>query len=313
MQNFKHKTYSPLSFLEKLLCLEWIIVLLHKMFRVALPNFLSHSTVDYYSPRTWPRNCTSAEIKELLKDHLINPTSPPNYESLKQLLDLEDFVNIEILVQQYVNKPPPREMSVPQYLHCHLSKSCDDAAMPLQQRTRQLDVLANLGATNNACNNVAFCHSPRGSGKTQFVKCFVSTRHVAAAKHGRVIVRCCGNAAHSPQAPWIKKIMEDCKGCDPNKLRDEAPSPRGVTAFLLSCLVRVLTLCKRSPSSEKSMKASPVAQGLCEMIRAHVELETGNPQDVSKYSTPQKAYETWKRETARFFKISPRTQGVERD
>ena len=144
--------------------------------------------------------------------------------------------------------------------------------MVLQERGVQLDKLAEKVIAfqrGSAKRNVVFSYSPRGSGKTQLVKWFLSEKRANAVKWGRVIVRCCDRAA---EEKWIRIV----KGVWPGS---------------------------QAVGTNETGQLVEDVSGVCELIRAHVEAVTGRLQNLSSYLNPNAAYETWKRETASHFEI----------
>ncbi|CUE77667.1 Bodo-specific multi-copy gene family, putative, partial [Bodo saltans] len=131
--------------------------------------------------------------------------------------------------------------------------------MELQERSRQLKkVTEALNCVEDSASqktNIAFSSSPRGSGKTQFIKWSLGKLRLGALTCGHVIVRCCDRAKKAEQ-PWLTKVM-----------------------------------------------GQETRKGLCELIREHVATVTGRSQAPEDYSTPDKAYETWMRVTAQYFRI----------
>ncbi|CUG92554.1 Bodo-specific multi-copy gene family, putative, partial [Bodo saltans] len=190
-------------------------------------------TVLFNDPHTWPKHWTQSEIERLLRSNLVNPASPPNYASLATLFHRNDFKSLALLVRTYTKPPAPSEVDLEQNLRDNLNNVLDSAAMPLQERSNQLDALdiallpeseGSLDGHQEGNNtvpltqkrgrrNVVCCTSPRGSGKTQFIKRFVLAKRAAAMKCGRVIVRCCDKTAHhttsTSKRSWVTQVLDD--------------------------------------------------------------------------------------------------------
>lgn len=121
--------------------------------------------------------------------------------------------------------------------------------------------------------NIAFCATPRDSDTTELVKQFVYSKRREAMKCGRVIVRCCETESNQ-KAPWMMKVQGE-------------------------------------RATNQTADASSVQEGLCELIRSHVESVTGYPQSLCDYCDPQTAYASWMSETARCFAITEETNHME--
>ncbi|CUG85303.1 Bodo-specific multi-copy gene family, putative, partial [Bodo saltans] len=230
-------------------------------------------TTSPTDPQTWPKDWTSADIQKLLRDHLSNPKAPPNYDSFAVLHNIGDYKSLAFLLKAHIKPPAPSEVDIDEYLSRYVNNIADSSSMPVQERTTQLDALVNALSAQRSSENriIVYCTSPRGTGKTQFLKWAVFMRYSEAMRCGRVIVRCCDKAAHDggdkTQLPWITQVLED-----------------------------------RS-SSSTPLERSSVDDGLCELIRTHVESVTGSRQDQTNYRDPHTAYATWMSETARHFNI----------
>ncbi|CUG89373.1 Bodo-specific multi-copy gene family, putative [Bodo saltans] len=242
----------------------------------------SSEMAAYNDPETWPKHWTATDIERLLRDNLSNPTSSPNYESLATLLRINDIKSLALLVRSFTKSPTPKTVDLEQNLRDNLNNMYDCAAMPLQERAPQLNALDSaLSRQEDDTRNVACCTSPRGTGKTQFLKRFVFTKRAEAMKCGRVIVRCCDKTAHhstssKSRASWVSLILDD-----------------------------------RTTSNQKApdnIVARSTCEALCELIRTHVESVTGYSQAQSTYCNPKAAYATWMSETARFFGIPSSTK-----
>ncbi|CUG92548.1 Bodo-specific multi-copy gene family, putative [Bodo saltans] len=231
-----------------------------------------------YKPLTWPKDLTADDIKHLLRNVI---SSAPNYESLEMLFRTGDYKSLDCLLKAYTTPQTPNKIDVGQFLRRHLGNGIDSAPtvmMTLEQRAQQLDLLegalsSQLGSDQR---NIAFISSPRGTGKTEFLKWFVFMKRAEAVKCGRVIVRCCDKSSH------------DTNGATPSWMH---------------------LVCRSS--SDRSAPANSTDEGLCALIRTHVESVTGNPQDPTKYNNPQSAYATWMSETARHFNIPAGKKNVD--
>lgn len=144
----------------------------------------------YYDASTWPKHFKADDIKQLLHGRLRSKTIHPNYSALEAVFP-NDHKTVNTLLETYVNPPPPKAVDVDVYLCKHLTTTSMNAAMKLQERTGPLTKLNNALSVYAGMPNIAFSSSPRGCGKTQFIKGFVSSHRAAALKCGRVIVRCC--------------------------------------------------------------------------------------------------------------------------
>ncbi|CUG89378.1 Bodo-specific multi-copy gene family, putative [Bodo saltans] len=149
--------------------------------------------------------------------------------------------------------------------------------MKIQERTAQVNKVevALSPQPGSEVRSIAFCSSPPGTGKTQFIKHFVFEKRAQAMKYGRVIVRCCDKTESGMDDKWLKKVREDC-----------ATNSR--------------------PSAGNSTD-----EALCELIRTHVESVTGSAQTPSNYRDPHTAYATWMSETARHFNITADNTNVD--
>lgn len=228
------------------------------------------NTPVYYNPHTWPKHWTASDIQKLLEDHLLDPNDAPIFfDSLKSCLDT-DMRDLEVLVRRRVKPPSQLEVDVESYLREHLDPKSDGAEMPLQERAPQLKVADDWLrlSPGSEKRQVALCYSPRGSGKTQFVKSFVHEKRLEAMKRGRVIVRCCAVAAQQKPQSWLTHVLQD-----------------------------------GSQHQRLSNADNFTGEGLCELIREHVESVTGYPQVPFNYRDAQTAYDTWMSETAWFFEI----------
>ncbi|CUG92569.1 Bodo-specific multi-copy gene family, putative [Bodo saltans] len=243
-------------------------------------DFGINTKIKYNDPCTWPKHWTEVEIERLLYRNLTLPAAAPNYHSLATLLRADDLKSLTIVLQAYVKDRPPLEVDLEQYLRRHLNNVVDSAAMALQERMKHLDVVVKALSEPHERQKhlVVSVSSPRGTGKTQFIKWFVSTSRVNAVKYGRVIVRCCDKGSHEgkSQSLWFDRVMK----------------------------------CATSCASTASM-INTIDEGLCELVRIHVESVTGTLQDASNYRDPQAAYATWISETARHFEIPSDTMDVD--
>ncbi|CUE63735.1 Bodo-specific multi-copy gene family, putative [Bodo saltans] len=232
---------------------------------------------QYYNPHTWPKHWTATDIKSALDGNLVNPGDLPNYESLAMMLNI-DLNALCILIRGCVKPPQIKEVDLESYLREHVDPKTENAEMPLQERELLLEHVNKGLARKDGSEKreVVLSYSPRGSGKTQFLKWFVHQKRSEAMKCGRVIVRCCGVTTRGkPQPLWLTKVLQVSK-------KNKNQQPQG--------------------SSD---------DGLCELIREHVESITGYLQDPSHYTTPDEAYATWKRETAWWFGIPPSKENVD--
>ncbi|CUG92975.1 Bodo-specific multi-copy gene family, putative [Bodo saltans] len=174
----------------------------------------------------------------------------------------------------------PKGVDIDEYLSFHLSDVTTTNDMVLQDREAQLNKLSeNLRADlfEGSMRKIVYSYSPRGSGKTQLVRCFLSTKRAIAVKWGRVIVRCCDRAAHEPWALLVK-----------SEAKIDATAARNS----VDCM----------PHTDK---------GLRELIRTHVEAVTGRRQTLSNYLDAGTAYNTWISETAAYFGIPANVSGVD--
>ncbi|CUE63850.1 Bodo-specific multi-copy gene family, putative [Bodo saltans] len=163
-------------------------------------------TAKYNDPDTWPRNWTAAQIENLLKPFLVQGARP-SYNALALLLNAGDVKSLQLLVRASVKEPPPKQVDLAGNLKEHLRHSIDAPAMVTQERTSHFDSLAKALSTQGM-RKIAYCNSPRGSGKTQFLMSFIDTKCAKAMKCGRVIVRCCDIAGHEKRdpsrPPWLE-------------------------------------------------------------------------------------------------------------
>ncbi|CUE63872.1 Bodo-specific multi-copy gene family, putative [Bodo saltans] len=223
----------------------------------------------FRDPDTWPRHWTADDIKTHLEDSILSSVPEPNYEALSAMLRIGDTQSIKMLIDYIfkhstVQQQKAPELTFEQCIGQYINKGVDLPDMKLQGRMEQLNKLDEVLTIQPHLKHekqVAFCYSPRGSGKTQLIMYFVSEKRANAMKCGRVIVRCCEKAAH---AQWFQAV-----------------------------------------------KNSKEADGLCELVRIHVQSVTKTSQDPKKYSDPNAAYETWISETARYFGISSSEQQID--
>ncbi|CUG92571.1 Bodo-specific multi-copy gene family, putative [Bodo saltans] len=244
--------------------------------RITFPLYRANSTPNYYDPFTWPNYWTAAKIKSVLEGNLVNPHDPPVYETLAMFLQKGFLDEIATLVLAKVRPPPHPPVDLEDYLQQHLDPKADRADMLLAEREPLLKPL-NDGLTPKSGSpkrEIVFSYSPRGSGKTQFLKWFVFKERAEAMKCGRVIVRCCEVAVRN-KSSWMDLVMKDTSG------NNAASSATNFTDL-----------------------------GICELIRSHVELVTGCYQHQSQYKDPPTAYATWISETQRCFCIPPDKEGV---
>ncbi|CUG85291.1 Bodo-specific multi-copy gene family, putative, partial [Bodo saltans] len=227
------------------------------------------AAVRHDDSTTWPEHWTAVDIEGLLRGNLATSRLAPNYGSLATLHRLGDRKSLNLLLREYVRPAAPQEVDLEKFLATHVNNVIDSAAMPLQERNSALDAMSRAlsPAIGSELRNIAFCSSPRGSGKTQFLKHFVFTKRAEAMKCGRVIVRCCDKTAHETKdksrPSWIAQVLQ----------------------------------------AQHSLTANSIDDGLCELIRTHVECVTGTQQTSSNYRDPHTAYATWMSETARHFNI----------
>ncbi|CUG92749.1 Bodo-specific multi-copy gene family, putative [Bodo saltans] len=232
----------------------------------------------YNDAKTWFPMITAQEVEDLIKKFQLEGKAV-NYESLAMLIGMGDWESVQVLLDASLRGPAPTLIDVNEYLDRHLinvSKKCDmmkkecrDYVDKLSQRVRPQPASCK--------RNVAFSYSPRGSGKTQLVKYFLSTRRTNAVKWGRVIVRCCEKGK---QESWLRFVKAEAKS-----------DPATVVQFL-----------DRMPGTDK---------GLCELIRAHVKAVTGREQNMSNYVDAVTAYKTWMSATASHFGIPADAEDVD--
>lgn len=250
---------------------------LHRSFSCALSATLTlRASVKHDDPSTWPKHWNASDIKNLLDSHA-RPNTAINYESLATLHRLGDVDSLSYLIKSFVKSAEGVELD--EYLETHLG--CVPRSVPSQEYAKQMDALerALSGQPGSEKRNVAFCYSPHGTDKTQFLANFVRQRRAEAMSCGRVIVRCCDKEAREgiTGGSWFERVMQD----------------------------------KATSVATHSAKVGVSDEGLCALVRTHVESVTGNPQDKSKYSDPQAAYKMWISESARFFDISRDKEDVE--
>ncbi|CUG86805.1 Bodo-specific multi-copy gene family, putative [Bodo saltans] len=187
--------------------------------------------------------------------------------------------DLEILVRAQVKPLLRNKVDVESYLRENLDPKSDSAEMLLQERAEQLDIAdrwlrLTLGSEKR---QVALCYSPQGSGKSQFVKSFVHEKRAEAMKCGRVIVRCCDVATQKkPQPSWLSHVLRDC---------NEHQRPANAH--------------------------NSTDDGLCELVREHVEAVTGFTQDAFEYRDSRAAYAMWIKETARCFGFKEEIEDIE--
>ncbi|CUG89375.1 Bodo-specific multi-copy gene family, putative [Bodo saltans] len=212
----------------------------------------------YRDPSTWPKYWNARDIEAFLTPIISN--SAPKYETLAMLHSSGQTDMLTTLVCAYTTPPASPEVDMNEYLAQRLNNA-DSAEMHLWERTEQLIKLTKALSPHPGSNKcqIVFSSSPRGSGKSQMIKWFVSNKREDGMKHGRVIVLCCDKERQSHLARMIAGSVD-------------------ITTFLTE-------------------------QALCDLVRAHVQSVTGNPQDPRHYLTPHLAYATWISETARHFKI----------
>ncbi|CUE63795.1 Bodo-specific multi-copy gene family, putative [Bodo saltans] len=273
----KHETHMrklgfPLSRIETRPLFARINLIIQRCAATTLSGGEVTGAAKYYDARTWPKHWTATDVERLLCGNLLHPTAKPNYESLALLLRNGDHKSLALLLRAHIKPPPPTEVHLEQYLGESLNNTSDSAAMPLQERTEQLNFLdaALSPQPGSVVPRVVFCSSPRGSGKTQFIKWFVSQKRAEAMKYGRVIVRCCDKTSHQTRSlsSWMNLLLES-----------------------------------RLSEKPASRQPRPPTNVLCQLICAHVEAVTGSPQNSSNYGDPKTAYATWMSETARCFGI----------
>ncbi|CUG92547.1 Bodo-specific multi-copy gene family, putative [Bodo saltans] len=241
--------------------------------RPAAPHWWRPNTrIKYFDATAWPKHWSATEIEGLVKKNLLDLSAPPpNYNSLASLLHMGDIDAINVLVRDITAPPSPTAIDVKRFLETclHNAEPTSAVMLPLQERvSTTLDRALALQTGSNK-RNIGVYSAPQGSGKTQLVKSFVEQKRAEAMKCGRVIVRCCKNDAG---ALWMTRVLEEDSTTSSN-------SPNKATT-------------------------NSVQNGLCELIRSHVEFVTGCPQRPSHYANPQTAYATWISETARCFKIT---------
>ncbi|CUG92977.1 Bodo-specific multi-copy gene family, putative [Bodo saltans] len=196
--------------------------------------------------RTYSSNAETAPTWKKTKGHTQEVASET---SVVGVVPLRHRPTVTIVDQRQ------KVVDVNKYLNLHLSNVTTQCDMVLQEREAQLWSLLTLAGTagcGSSVRRVVFSCSPRGSGKTQMVKYFLSTRRANAVKWGRVIVRCCDKAAHETWAVLVKSEMKT----DPNAANNDFDA------------------------------VSRTAQGLCELIRMHVEAVTGGNKTCRTTSIP---------------------------
>ncbi|CUG88211.1 Bodo-specific multi-copy gene family, putative [Bodo saltans] len=227
----------------------------------------SDTQLKYYDPNTWPKGWTAEDIKKILYGNISTSVTDQNYETFANLLKFGDIRTLTSLLRAYCHVP---EVDANLYLEKHLETDASPA-MRLQERDRQIMELDNVLTVprGTARRVVVFSNSIRGSGKTEFLKSFVLTRRLEALKCGRLIVRCCRKAqdTRNPDRAWMTRVLED------------------------------------SATNSTSTTLNATDEGLCDLIRTHVESVTGSPQDASNYSNSASAYGSWIRETKTHFKM----------
>lgn len=264
-------------------------VALHNNSRIGLER--SPPLPQYDDPSTWPPHWKAADLEHCLRPFLLNQEAPPNYVSLMSLVEKGDLDSVKFLLRAFVRPPPPKVIDIDDYLGAHVNNVVDKAAMPLQERAQQLEatVKALEAQPGSEKRKVVFSYSPRGTGKTQFIKHFVATHRADALKCGRVIVRCCDKASHEShdksRSPWFAQVMSD----ELTQRNDDA-----ITS---------------STGSAPALNSTD--EGFCHLIQIHVEKVTGRPQDRSHYTNPTEAYKTWMSETELYFEIPRTKKGVE--
>ncbi|CUG92564.1 Bodo-specific multi-copy gene family, putative [Bodo saltans] len=152
--------------------------------------------VSYRDPRTWPKVCVAADIEALLRGNLAHSARVPDYKAVARLHNSGDTESLTVLLHSYTKPLPPVEVDMEEYLRTNLNNVSDSANMPLQERTQQLNALARALSSQpgSETRQIAFSSSPRGSGKTQFIKWFVFKKRADGMKFGRVLVLCCSKA-----------------------------------------------------------------------------------------------------------------------
>ncbi|CUE63816.1 Bodo-specific multi-copy gene family, putative [Bodo saltans] len=235
-----------------------------------------NAAVKYYDARTWPKSWTARDIQHLLQQHLATSATSVNYDVFALLHHAGDEASLNILLRAYTETNLSEEVDMKTFLDINLTTVQPKAAfLPLQDRAsielsdRVEKALKPIAGSEK--RRIVFCSSSSGSGKTEFVKLFTSSRRAAAMKCGRVIVRCCAKQ----QTQWVSGVMAESL-----KKHEDMPG---------------------------LLPKNSIDRALCELVRAHVELVTGYPQDPSNYCDPQTAYATWVKETARCFRIAEET------
>ncbi|CUF87398.1 Bodo-specific multi-copy gene family, putative [Bodo saltans] len=222
-------------------------------------------SIKHNDPYTWPKDLEVEDTRAILRGK-VSENTPVNYYVLTALRRTNMFDQLLEELQKIIKQPPSGRVNAEEYLSEHLNNKAHKCSMALQERAEASDELTFFLAkpywgSNKRCR--ISCFSPRGSGKTQFLKHYFFKFHEEAIKHGRVIVRCC-DKAESGGERWIKLVME---GKD-----------------------------KRTPLDH-------ARAGLCELIQSHVESVTGRDQQKSDYDSSNKAYASWIRVTKSHFNI----------
>ncbi|CUG42687.1 Bodo-specific multi-copy gene family, putative, partial [Bodo saltans] len=220
---------------------------------------------DYDDPNTWPKDLTEDDTRAILRGK-VSENTPVDYLLLTALRRANMFDRLSQKLRRIIKQPPSVHVNAEEYLSEYLINKRFPCSMALQDRAEASKHLTELldkvhEASNKRC--IISCFSPRGSGKTQFVKYYFFKFHEEAIKHGRVIVRCC-DKAESGGERWIKLVMEGKY--------------------------------KRTPLDHATA-------GLCELIRSHAQSVTGLDQQKSDYDTNEKAYASWIRVTKSHFNI----------
>ncbi|CUG89376.1 Bodo-specific multi-copy gene family, putative [Bodo saltans] len=164
--------------------------------------------LEYYNPHKWPNHWGAADLECLLRSHLVSTDTPPHFETLATLLREGDTKSLTVLLEHYVMPPLLRELDVDTCLAMYLNNH-NNSTMRLQERGSEIRSLqwAFSRQPGNEKRTIAFVNSPRGSGKTQLIKWFVSVGCVNEMKTGRAIVRCCSITGASERNSGIPSWM----------------------------------------------------------------------------------------------------------
>jgi hypothetical protein len=105
-----------------------------------------------------------------------------------------------------VAAPPHNELNIEETLRKYVNNCADNGSMKLQERNDAFQLLESALSARyvSGKRRVVYCYSPRGHGKTQFIKYFVTHQRANAMKCGRLIVRCCDRGGDG----WVQQVLE---------------------------------------------------------------------------------------------------------